>query len=153
MSEGKVKFLSESLDKQISNFDRWAKNDKRRAFWIKMAVTTFGAAVTVLLGLQGIKAESLNMVKNIALILSALVTLFGAWDAFFSHREMWLKYVNTSNQLKGIRAELKYLMSEGTENIKEEDIERLFVRNKAVLDELNLEYIRVRGDSSLKKKE
>jgi hypothetical protein len=43
----------------------------------------------------------------LALVLSALVTLFGEWDAFFNHRALWIRYTKTRYQLIGIKSELE----------------------------------------------
>jgi hypothetical protein len=149
--EGKSKFLLESLNRQIADFAGWGRNNRYKAFWIKMLITSFGALTTILLGLQGLESKTfLNinatiLVKNIALILSALVTLLSAWDAFFNHRTLWISYTNTAYQLQAIRAEIQFLTSEGSESLKEEDVNRLYQKYQSVLNEADAQWIKLRN--------
>src|ERR1700694_739198 len=113
--DGKVKYLTETINAQIESFGKLRIINKGKAFWFKMLITSSSAATTILLGLQGLDHWTLfhapTLVKNLALLLSALVTLFSTWDTFFNHKALWVRYTLTLSQLKGIRAELEYLSS------------------------------------------
>jgi len=117
-----------------------------------MLVTTFSGAITVLLGLQGlesIRAAPL-LAKNSALVLSALVTLLTAWDAFFNHRALWVRYTRTVTELRGIQSELEYVSSDSDQKPKEADIDRLFERYQSALKETNVSWQTLRDDGSPK---
>ena len=152
--DSKLKYLAESLKSQIESFHKRRTANKKRAFWIRMLATSFSAATTILLGLQGLEyikfIDASLIVKNVALVLSAFVTLFGAWDAFFNHRALWIRYTKTLTELVGIKAELEYLSS-GNEGLKEEEIDRLFQKFQAALEETNSFWQSLRDDNASKK--
>jgi hypothetical protein len=151
--DGKVKYLTETINEQIESFGKLRIINKGKAFWFKMLITSSSAATTILLGLQGLEHWTLlpPLVKNLALLLSALVTLFSTWDTFFNHKALWVRYTLTLSQLKGIRAELEYLSSNGSQDLKEEDVDLLFRKYQSVIQETNSAWLSLRGDSSHRK--
>ena len=54
-ADGKQKYLTESLNQQLEAFSNRRKQNKSKAFWFKMLVTSFNVATTILLGLQGLE--------------------------------------------------------------------------------------------------
>ncbi len=87
--------------------------------------------------------------KNTALCFSALVTVFGAWEAFFDHRGLWVKYTRTHAQLLSIKASLDYLMLGGTD-IKQEEVDALFRKFEDVIAESNDSWLQLRSESKAK---
>lgn len=153
--DGKVKYLTENLNQQIEGFSRSRQTNKKKAFWLKMLAVSFSSATTILLGLQGLEVVAFVnapvVVKNLALILSAFVTLFSTFDAFFNHRALWVRYTRTTSQLKSIKAELEYLSSDGVQNLNDEDIDRLFKKYQLTLEETNAFWHGLRDENALRK--
>jgi len=151
-ADSKAKYLAETINEQIESFSQRRIKNKGKAFWFKMLITSSSAATTVLLGLQGLEHFTMFnapiMAKNLALLLSALVTLFSAWDAFFNHKALWVRYTKTVSQLKSIGSELAYLTSKGAQALKEEDADRLFQKYQSVVEETNTFWQSLRDDSS-----
>lgn len=153
--DSKAKYLAESLQAQIDAYGKRRDTNKTKAFWFKMLATSFSAATTILLGLQGLEFVSFVnapiIARNVALVLSALVTLFSAWDAFFSHRSLWIRYTKTLTQLVAIRSELEYLSSNNNEGLLAEDVDRLFQAFQSTLEETNQFWQGLRDDNASKK--
>src|SRR6266540_1316933 len=87
--DGKVKFLRENIDSQVESFSRRRNSNKQKAFLVKLGTSAAAGTATVILGFQGYIDPV--WAKNIALILSALITFVSAWDAYFNHRALWLR--------------------------------------------------------------
>src|SRR5689334_6541408 len=72
---------------------------------------------------------------NVALVLSAVVTMLSAWDAFFNHRALWVRYTTIAAELKAIRSHLNYATVGGTGD--DSILDQLFAQYQAVLKATN----------------
>ena len=130
----KAKFLSEALITDITDYDSRRLANKRKAFWSKILGISLSTLTTILLGWQGVEGKNLIIIKNVTLLLSACVTILAAWDAFFNHRELWVRYTSTTTRLKAIQSDLNYLLA-GTPDPNQEKLDQLYDRYDTVLDE------------------
>lgn len=142
----KIKIFDEKLNREIKSFESKRSTNRSRAFISKILTTVFSALTTILLGLQGFGPEVNVYFKNIAFVLSAFVTLFNTWDAFFNHRAIWIAYTETSRRLQIIKDELEYQASGENPTVKEADIDRLFRQYKLVLVESSRNWLQARKD-------
>jgi hypothetical protein len=131
----KTEFLSSALRTQIHSFNAKRKDNKRKALFFKLTVTVLGGTTTVLLGLQGVGHES--TFRNLALVLSAMVTLLSTWDTFFNHRGLWTRYTATYTELRTIEADLEYMHLGGEGVLSESQVDELFTRYQRVLRNTN----------------
>jgi hypothetical protein len=99
--------LEKQVDKQAVAFDKRRKRDKRKSYFFRMAAVMLSATITVLLGLQ-VATEWQDRLANLALVLSALVTVLTAADAFFQHRSLWIARARTTNRLARLEARIRY---------------------------------------------
>jgi hypothetical protein len=97
--DARWRFLRGEVDRQLALFGRRRRRDKRKAFGLQMATVTLSATVTVLLGLRTSDATR-TWLLNIALGLSALVTVLAAAEAFFTHRRLWVLRTATVRRLE-----------------------------------------------------
>ena len=149
----KIKIFDEKLDREIKSFEAKRADNKNKAFLSKILTTVFSALTTILLGLQGFDTEVNVYFKNIAFVLSAFVTLFNTWDAFFNHRAIWIAYTETSRRLQIIKDELEYRTSGENPMVKEADIDRLFRQYRLVLAENSRSWLQARKDDEQLKPE
>lgn len=131
----KTDFLSQALRKQIDLFNLKRRENRRKALFFKLTVTALGGVTTVLLGLQGIGHE--NLLRNGALVLSAMVTLLSTWDTFFNHRGLWTRYTATFTDLKAIETQLEYLLLGGEGSLTDSQVDELYSRFQNVLSATN----------------
>jgi ABC-type multidrug transport system fused ATPase/permease subunit len=148
-ADEKAKFLEQALAAGVTSFDSRRLANKNKAFLSKILSISFSTLTTILLGWQGVPDKTLITVKNVALLLSACVTIVAAWDAFFNHRELWVRYTSTANRLKAIQSDLNYLLA-GTPNPNPEKLDELYGRYHAVLDETNASWQDLRKEQSPK---
>jgi Protein of unknown function (DUF4231) len=149
MSENsKSETLARLLEEQISSFDRRRKRDKDKALVARMVQALASASITVLLGLNISKLGGSELLqewlKAVALVISATATLFAAWDAFFDHRELWIRYAAAASTLRGLRSELQYVTSSGSAP-SEADLDRLFRQCQETLEKINTSWQQLRA--------
>lgn len=108
-----VEFLRSALTYHINSFRSRRDQNRRRAATTKLAIIAFGALVTILLGLKSYTPlQQYDSTFSIcAFVLSALVTAITAWDDYFGHRWLWIRYTETLGLLRSIEADLNYAAS------------------------------------------
>ena len=131
----KASYLSDLLLSQSKDFSKKRTENKAKALFFKLAVTSLSGATTVLLGLQGIGHQ--NDLRNVALLLSAWVTLLSTWDSFFNHRGLWARYTATCTALRAIKSDLDYLLLNGDGAYTEQQIDELHDRYRSVIRDTN----------------
>lgn len=142
----KSDFLREKISKQIKSFKERKERNQRQAVKIKLTSTLLAATTTVLLGLNGFNSTGKLVVQNIAFTISAAVTLMSALDTFFNYRGLWIRYQGTLNDLYELRTDLEYLLTQGIQNVKEEELDELYKRYQMVLKETNSSWSELRKE-------
>src|SRR5690242_8559067 len=94
-------YLKEELHWHAKHFDAEASKNYKGLFWLRLAVIALSALTTIAVGLstEGWKPADQHTIKNVALILSAAVTAFAAWETFWNYRALWVRYRLTAGLL------------------------------------------------------
>jgi hypothetical protein len=148
--QNKVEFFQDDIKRQLKAYQFYQRDNRRKAFLLKIIATAFGLLTTVLLGLQlseNTPESTTLIIKNVAIVTSALVTFVNAVDAFFNHRALWIRYTTTLSQLDVIKTQLDYLVAGSGQEPKEKDIDQLFERYRSILDETNSSWAELRKSS------
>lgn len=133
----KAEFLKEKISKQIDSFKKRKERNQKKAIKLRIISTTLAAITTVLLGLNGFNLSAKLVVHNIAFVFSAVVTLMSALDTLFNYRGLWIRYQGTVNDLYELKTDLDYLLTQGIQNVAEEDLDKLYQRYQFILKETN----------------
>ncbi|MBD9358986.1 DUF4231 domain-containing protein [Methylomonas fluvii] len=142
-NQDRIEYLYNSIDSQISSFRMRRQENKRKATHIKIFVILLGAMTTIALGLQ---VDSIygDLIKNIALIFSSIITAINTIELFFNYRALWIRYTQTTVQLYALKAELDFLSK--SSEITEEQLIKIFNKLQSILAETNLEWTSFRKD-------
>ncbi len=127
--------LLDQVDTCFQVFDKKRQQNKFLAFGLKISIAALGAATTVLLGIS-YSGKPDNLFKNIAIGLSALSAVIAAWDAFFNHRVLWLRYTVAANKMRALREEIRYQLSRDM-GMKEEIADKFFAQYQMIIAEIN----------------
>lgn len=104
MSPDPASVFEEQLEKATHQYLDDRERHKRRAVRLKMSTSALGAGATVLLGWQHPGMFEATM-KNGALVLTSLVTVFASYDAFFEPRKLWVRETFVLNSLRDLQRE------------------------------------------------
>jgi uncharacterized protein DUF4231 len=132
----RLEVLRSQLNTALNSFQKKRADNKRKAFRVYLGATAISAMVTVLLGLQGV-SEKAVWIRNVALILSATVTLLTGFDTFFNHRALWVRYTQTVTQFFGLQARLDYLTAVEGQEVPDGEVDRLFEEMQRILADTN----------------
>ncbi len=106
-SATRLTWLHQELGRQLAAYRRRRKRDKRKAFGLQMATVTLSATITVLLGVRA-TGTAQERLADIALALSAIITVLAAAEAFFAHRSLWILRTETVRNLEAFTRRLDY---------------------------------------------
>jgi hypothetical protein len=138
-AEDQIGFLRTRLAAGIVSFRRRRVVNRRAAFALRIAVTSFGSLTTILRGLRGnaLFSDQDNIFSAMALIMSAAVTIASTWETFFDHRWLWIQYTDTLTNLYRISDELEYVTA-GNKPVPPERLEALFQQLQDTFQQANV---------------
>ncbi|MCU7822031.1 SLATT domain-containing protein [Kitasatospora sp. DSM 101779] len=100
-------FVEEEVRSQLRIRTRRRDADRRRAFGLQISTVSLSAVITVLLGVQ-VGEPARQWLSDVALGLGAAITVLAAWQAFFSHRALWLQRSDTVHRLTALERRLVF---------------------------------------------
>jgi hypothetical protein len=147
----KLQVLKKELDFHFSRLNKARNNNKYKSFTLKLLAVCFAGAITVLLGINVSEDLSASF-KNIALILSAVITVLNAYEGFYDHRSLWIQGTVTLSQLAALKNEVDYITAGREQKVSEDDMRRLDDFNKRLeqilQDELKA-WLKMRQETSI----
>ena|ERR1700753_112918 len=132
MSKQQMDYMSEVVSKHVLIFNRKRQQNKFLAFGIKLTSAALSAAIVILLGLT-VSVERKAVFANIALALSAVITLLNTWDAFFNHKTLWLRFTVACQSLRSVQEELDYLRAKTLGEPTTEQVDSIHRKFKRVM--------------------
>jgi hypothetical protein len=145
--DNKVDFIKEYIEISIKDMKKHRKENQRRASIIKVSTLVFSSLATILLGVQLNIQESI--LKNVAFVFSAIVTLLNAMEPFFNFRALWIEHEQGLANMYRLQNDLDfYLAGRKTEDIDPNKIEVFRKRYEEIWNSLNENYIRFRRTES-----
>lgn len=149
--EEKLRFLQKELDTHFKRTSKNRVNNKNKAFGLKILAVCFASAITVLLGVKVDETWAVAF-QNLALVLSAVVTLLSAFEAFYDHRSLWIQGTVTLSQLAALKTEVDFFAAGRALQVSNEDVTKLDgFRNRLeqiLQDELKA-WLKMRQDTSI----
>ena len=144
----KTKF-EEHLNEIVDAFGKECRNNKRVALRLKISSVFLSAVVTVCLGLKLEMTGLQPALSNVALALSAVITVVGAYEAFFDPRAIWIRETIVYTQLRNLKREFEFWAAgcDG-DTLEPADVEKL-ERFKQKLDQILIDslknWMKIRG--------
>jgi hypothetical protein len=147
-----LKWLQEEIDKLVNRYHRESSLYKRQAFRLKIVSVFLAAIITVLLGLKLGESQLTEVFSNIALILSATITVLSAYEAFFDPRALWVRETVTFARLKDLQRDLNF-WKEGLdpETIDAEMVGKFKSRLDSILEDTLKYWMKIKGAPDLEK--
>lgn len=139
-------YLSQEIEKHIDLFDGKRQKNKFLALGIKLLGAMLAGTVTVLLGIS-VPQKSMTY-NNIALIFSALMTVLAAWDVFFNHKALWIRFTLATNALRALKQDLEYTNAKSGGRIDVQDTDRINSQLKAILKQTHESWEELRREDS-----
>ena len=128
-----IKHIQGELDRHINSFSKRITNNKRKAFYFKLIVLSLSFSATLALGVKG--WGNPDELKNLAFICTAMITFFSSIDMYFNHKGLWVRYVETRNELHLIDSDFKYYITSNKSNVDTKELDMFHDRLQSVLND------------------
>jgi hypothetical protein len=143
----KTKF-EEHLKEITDAFGKECHHNKRVALRLKISSVFLSAVVTVCLGLK-LATDWQTALSNVALGLSAVVTVVGAYEAFFDPRAIWIRETIVYTKLRNLKREFEFWSAgcdgETLEPANAEKLERFKQKLDQILMDSLKNWMKIRG--------
>jgi Protein of unknown function (DUF4231) len=144
--------LQDEINSLVDRFASECVRHKRRALTLKITSVLLAATITVLLGLKLQSTALKDQFSNIALVLSGLITVFSAYEAFFDPRSLWIRETVTFARLKDLQRDLRFWGSGlESEEIDQPSLEAFKRRLDRILDEGLKYWMKIKGAPDLER--
>jgi hypothetical protein len=146
----RLKCLEDDVQRLVQRYGKDAVRHKKTALALRILSVLIAAAITILLGLKAPEADVKSLLSDIALVLGAIITVLGAYEAFFDPKALWIRETVTFARLKDLQRDLRYwsrgIPPEGLDEQRLEDFKRRLDR---VLEDSLKYWMKVRGAPDL----
>ena len=125
-------FLRKDLAERIAWQTKRLRIERSKAVILKTMAVTLAAAITVLLGLEGGVVDE-TVAKNLALFFGAVIVVVNAWEAFFSHRSLWIMHTINRARMDALETDIDfYLAGRNPEEIDPGEAEGFAARFRSI---------------------
>jgi hypothetical protein len=148
----RLTWLQAEVDDLVKRYQKESAQHKKEAVRLRIMSVLLAALITVLLGLKLQNTALTEDLSNVALILSAAITVLSAYEAFFDPRARWVRETVTFARLKDLQRDLRFWASgQDPETIDAEALGRFKSKLDTVLEDTLKYWMKIRGAADLEK--
>lgn len=140
----KLDYLLQQIDESLKDYERRKKRNRRPALVFKVMIAGLSSVVTILLGVR-VGDYWVKYLDQIAMIISALMSVVTTWNAFYDYTSLWVQFTKTVAQLGLLRKDIEYLRM-GNDEITVSEVNYLKERYDDILHEAVKLVVRVRSE-------
>jgi Tfp pilus assembly protein PilO len=134
MEIASLQYLKSQISERIKTINERRVRYKKKSFWSYISISILAAISSIVLGLNLSCWKEASRI--VALFISGLITVIGAYNAFFDHKQMWIANNNARNEFFKLSFEIEFA-EKVSESISEEMVEKFKQEYQAILDRLN----------------
>ena len=133
----KVELLKSFIKSSIDDVGAKRKRNQTKATLVKVLILCLSGGATLVLGLNlGSSAEV--SLKNIAFVLSSLVTVFNALEPFFNYRSLWIEHEKANAAFFQAKDRLEfYVTGRSDDELSLKEIDKFYEEYEDVWSSLN----------------
>jgi ABC-type multidrug transport system fused ATPase/permease subunit len=143
MDEDRIKFIEDKIQEYINFYKKRREWNRFLSFTVKLLVAIFAVAITAILGFT-FEGKSGNILKNIALILGALITVINTLDMFINHKGLWIHHTNAMMEVLILKNELAYLKVKKPSEMTPADLDEIFNKLQDIILRANSDWKDIR---------
>lgn len=141
------------LEKEIKHVTDVFRKDRDRhksgALSLRVVVVSLAGLTTCLLGWKDAPPHVAGLLPNFALVLSAAVTVFSAYDSFFAPRSLWIQETSTLARLKDLERLFNFLRAGAQDRqLSAEVLQSVKTQLDRIPEESLQSWLRLRGSDA-----
>ncbi len=129
-------FINQSVTRRIEGIKGRIKYYRKVAFWTYFGSAILAALISFLLGVNATDKSVAETIRLITLVISCSLSVLAAYNAFYSHKEMWIANNEALNDFYSLKFEIDFYLSGGAD-ISQIKIEELIDKYQTFLKRLN----------------
>jgi hypothetical protein len=142
-------FLKNEINNLIDHYKTDRQRHKLLALALKAMSVSLSGTITVLLGLKVSSGTTSVLFSNIALVLGAMTTVVGAYEAFFDPRVLWVRETVVFARLKDLERDLDFAENGSSDGeLDSATLECFKVRLDSILNESLNAWLQLRGQNT-----
>jgi hypothetical protein len=130
--ESTEQFIERLIDQEIQGFDSSRQFYRRGFYYFTLGTAILSAATTVLIGMGKIYPGQTWM-SAVALVTSAAITIFAAWDGFFRHKDLWVQKTDTWMSLQNLQSNLQFAKLQAGGSLSAKQVDEFFKRFNTIV--------------------
>ncbi|WP_306396336.1 SLATT domain-containing protein [Telluria beijingensis] len=139
-----LELLKADVKKSIGNSQRHRNSDRQKFTLISVCAGIASAVATLSIGLVKYSPPAYeNYMGAIALLTSASVSVFLAWDNVFNHKKLWINSATTLHELYELQNDIAHSEAEG-KLVPQDMINHFYNRYQNVLRNTNSRWLKIR---------
>lgn len=148
----RLDWLHKEISDLVSRYQTEASRYKNNAFRLKITSVFLAGTISVLLGLKFKTGALPELFTNLALCLSAVISVLSAYEAFFDPRSLWVRETVTFVRLKDLQRDLRFWSTgREPEAIDSETLDAFKARLDAILFDTLRHWVKLRGAADVEK--
>ncbi len=144
----KLMYLKKQINKDLAWYNRKYRKFSFTASAFKIAVVLLSSIVTVLLGLDYVASgqEQQQILKDVALLMSAMIAVITGLERFFDAKDLMVQYMKTYDKLEQMKSTIEYIEVGGHYNLVE--VEKLKLKYDKIVVSTSNFVVEVRADEN-----
>jgi hypothetical protein len=141
--KAKIELIKLKVKNALEHVKYNRHHNRKKASFIKLTTTFCAAAATVLLGVESTGWE--DIFKDIAIGLTATVTLLSALEPFFNFRALWVEHEVALWKFYRLDDKLEfYIAGNNSDTVDINTVNSFYVEYQSIWDELSQSWINYR---------
>jgi len=140
-SKEQIDYYHKRLEENINSFYSKRSDNRIKAFRFQLLISCLSALATILLGLKLVLLKDVD--RDIALVLSSIVTVISGADAFYDHKGLWRNYTETLNELYSLKDDFEFRLLSDTP-VTDDEMKFFLARREDVLRQNNQQWKKLR---------
>ncbi len=144
VSAHQIKALRCCINKAIEKDTIKLNHNKIGACIVNPVIIIFSVASPIFIGWTTENKYDLELLRNLALVCSAITAGSTMFYNFFDYKDLWVRYKVSTFELESLLCELDYLEAAGIANIEQAELDELFEKYQTICKETNKMYKKIR---------
>ena len=145
-NQSRFEILQEEIEKMYHLTSSRSKENKKKSFRIYISIAVSTAIVTILVAIGDDFTNNTTAIKILTLFFSALSTVLAAWDGFYNHKQLWVNYGESRDNLKELLLKVKLTSDEEKNNT--EFLIKTHKEFQSIIDKGNYKWKELRLDEN-----
>jgi hypothetical protein len=138
-------FIRQGVQDRIVGIKGRISHYRNIAFWSHIGSAALAAIISFLLAIKAEGKILSEAIRLVSLLITCSITVIGAYNAFYSHKEMWIANNEALNEFYSLQFDMEFFL-QGKGEVTEQTLGEFKKRYDAILRKLNEGWSKARAN-------